>query len=140
MRTSDLQSVATDLHQVVLRLLRQLRIHDLEAGTTSARLSVLSLLVFAGLERPSDLARAEQVSVPTISRMLKGMEEEGLVRRRRDPGDGRAARILATARGRRIIEAARRARLDDLVGRLGRLSRTDQRRLRDALPLLRQLL
>jgi len=140
LRTSDLQSVATDLHQVVLRLLRQLRIHDLEAGTTSARLSVLSLLVFAGLERPSDLARAEQVSVPTISRMLKGMEEEGLVRRRRDPGDGRAARILATARGRRIIEAARRARLDDLVGRLGRLSRTDQRRLRDALPLLRQLL
>lgn len=125
---------------MILRLLRQLRRHDAEAGTTSARLSVLSLLVFAGIERPRDLARAEQVSVPTISRMLKSMEEDGLVRRRESPDDGRGWHFGATAKGVRIIKAARSARLDDLSGRIDALGVGERSTLFRAIPVLHRLL
>lgn len=125
---------------MVLRLLRQLRQHDLQAGTTSARLSLLSLMVFAGKQRPSELAQAEQVSLPTISRMLKGMEEEGLIRRRSDPDDARASQITATAKGRRIIAAARQARLADLDARIAALRPRARQQLTAALPALQDLL
>lgn len=113
-RTTRKRAAADRLHSAAIHLLRRLRRADAEAPTTAARLSALSVLVYAGADTLSDLATAEQVSRPTMSRMLKGMEEEGLVTRRPDPDDGRVVHIRATARGRRILAAARERRLDVL--------------------------
>ena len=100
--------LADRLHSAAIHLLRRLRIQDLASGIGPAKLSALSVLVFAG--RPlslAELADSEQVKNPTMSRLISAMEEDGLVRitpskedarsiqirpTDRDPGKGRAAR------------------------------------------------
>ena len=46
-----------------------------------------------------------------MTRRLQGLEAEGWVRRRRDHTDARVVRVTATARGRRVLQAGRRARI-----------------------------
>jgi DNA-binding MarR family transcriptional regulator len=94
------------------------------------------VLVFGGARTPSELAAAEQVRLPTISALVRGLEEDGLVRRAPDPGDGRAVRISATAKGRRILERGRERRLDSLEELLEPLSRAELRTLAEASEIL----
>jgi DNA-binding MarR family transcriptional regulator len=108
----DARAVADPLHGAAIRLLRYARAADAATGLTAPRLSVLSLLVFGGPGTVSALAEAEQVAVPTMTRLLQALEADGYVRRRRDRSDARRVEVTATARGRRVLEAGRRARLD----------------------------
>ncbi len=117
--------LADRLHSAAIRLLRRLRHTDDASGLTPARLSVLSVLVFAGPQTLGDLARAERVRPPTISNLVSGLEREQLVRRTVDPEDRRIVRVAATSRGRRVLERARRLRLDHLTSRMQRLSKTE---------------
>lgn len=114
--------IADRLHSAAIHLLRRLRREDDRAGISAARLSVLSVLVFAGPQRLTDLARAEQVRPPTMTRLVAAMEREGLLRRRPDAQDGRAVRLEATARGMRILREGRRRRIRLLGNALQRLS------------------
>ena len=59
----------------------------------------------------TELADAERVRLPTMSRLVRAMEEEGLVRRAPHATDGRSVRIHATAKGRRVVERGREQRL-----------------------------
>ena len=68
-----------------------------------------------------DLADAEQVKPPTMSRIVAGLEEAGLARRQADRRDGRSVRVEATARGRKLLERARLRRIAVLANRLKRL-------------------
>jgi len=115
------EAVAEGLHSVAVRLLRRLRKEDDRAGVGPARLSVLSVLVFGGPCRMKDLAAAEQVKPPTMSRVVAGLEGAGLVRRETDRRDGRSVRVEATARGRKLLEGARLRRVAVLANRLKRL-------------------
>ncbi|MGE0363574.1 MAG: MarR family winged helix-turn-helix transcriptional regulator [Vicinamibacterales bacterium] len=110
------QAVADALHSAAIHLLRRVRAEDEEAGVGPARLSALSVLVFAGPQRLTDLARAEQVKPPTMTKVVTGLEGGGLARRVADPDDARAVRVEATARGRRLLVEGRRRR----VARLSR--------------------
>jgi len=87
------------------------------AGISPARLSALSVLIFGGPRTLGELATTEQVTAPTMSRLVAGMERDGLVLRKPDPDDKRAVRLRTSARGRRTFDRARRERLD-LLGRL----------------------
>ena len=51
-----------------------------------------------------ELAAAEQVRPPTISRLVKDLERHGLVSRKADPGDERVQKVSATAKGRRLLQ------------------------------------
>ena len=106
--------MADELHSAAIHLLRRLRPVDAAAGIGPARLSALSVIIYGRVDTLSALAAAEQVSRPTMSRLLKGLESEGLIRRRVDEDDGRVIRIVASARGRRILDEARRRRLERL--------------------------
>jgi DNA-binding MarR family transcriptional regulator len=112
------------------------RASDVETGLSPSRLSVLSVLVFGGPRTPSELAAAEQVRLPTISALVRGLEEDGLVRRAGDPADGRVVRLSATAKGRRILERGRERRLDNLEELLVPLSREELRVLAEASKIL----
>jgi DNA-binding MarR family transcriptional regulator len=112
------------------------RASDVETGLSPSRLSVLSVLVFGGPRTPSELAAAEQVRLPTISALVRGLEEDGLVRRAADPADGRVVRLSATAKGRRILERGRERRLDNLEELLLPLSREELRVLAEASEIL----
>jgi DNA-binding MarR family transcriptional regulator len=115
------------LHSLAIHLLRRVRTVDAAAGLSAARLSVLSVLVFAGPGTVSGLAAAEQVSLPTMTRLLQGLERDGYARRRRGRSDGRVVEVCATPRGQRALEAARArrvARLAELLAGLGARDRS----------------
>lgn len=130
------RATADRLHSAAIHLLRSVRASDVETGLSLSRLSVLSVLVFGGPRTPSELAAAEQVRLPTISALVRGLEEDGLVRRAADPADGRVVRLSATAKGRRILERGRERRLDNLEELLVPLSREELRVLAEASEIL----
>lgn len=108
------RTTAGRLHTMAIHLLRHVRTGDTALGLSAPRLSVLSVLVFGGPRTVGELATAEQVAVPTMTRLLQSLEADGYVRRRRDRSDARVVRVTALARGRRALEAGRRAREERL--------------------------
>ena len=101
------------MHSAAIHLLRRVRVADDQSmGMTPARRSALSVLVFAGPQSLSELASAEQVTLPTMSKLVATMEKDGLVRRERDPGDGRVVRLHGTAKARRMAEHGRESLKD----------------------------
>src|SRR5438046_9815051 len=80
-------TVADRLHSAAIHLLRRLRRQDDALGLTPARASALSIMVFGGPVTLGQLAPAEQVSAPTTTRLVIGMERDGLVRRQEEPDD-----------------------------------------------------
>lgn len=109
------RAVADALHSAAIHLLRRVRAEDEEAGVGPARLSALSVLVFGGPQRLTDLARIEQVKPPTMTKVVTGLAQGGLARRIADPDDARAVRVEATARGRALLIEGRRRRVERLA-------------------------
>ncbi len=131
-----LTALADRLHSTAIRVLRQVRSVDKDTGLSAPRLSLLSVLVFRGPATITELAEAEQVRPPTISRMVKDMEFDGLVSRSPDASDGRVQRIAATERGRQILNRGRQRRVEALAERIASLSAADRRIVQRALDVL----
>jgi DNA-binding MarR family transcriptional regulator len=135
------RTVAERLHSAAIRLLRRLRREDEAMGLTAARASALSVIVFGG--RPvtlGALAQAEQVSAPTITRLIVGMERDGLVRRAPDPHDGRVVWLQATPKGARLLHAGRRRRVAALEADLASLGSAERETLASATSILERVL
>ena len=128
--------LADRLHSASLHLLRRLRAQDGPAGLTPPASSALSVIVYAGPIPLTALARAEQVRPPTMSRLVRSLEEAGLVAREGDAADRRVQRFVATPRGRRVLEDARARRVRLLADALAGLSAEDRRTLETAVGLL----
>ncbi len=129
-------TLADRLHSAAIHLLRKLRVQDAASGLTAPRLSALSVIVFAGPITVGALADAEQVRPPTISRLVKELEAEGLVERLADPADGRVRRIQATAAGRELLDRGRGRRVSHFASELAKLSPSDARTLDQAVTIL----
>jgi DNA-binding MarR family transcriptional regulator len=121
----ELYEVARRLHSAAIHLLRRVRRVDEESGLSAARLSALSVLVFGGPTTLGQLARAEQVSAPTMSKLVSGLEREGLVMREAHEHDGRAVVVRATDAGRLTLERGRDRRVEELVRLLDGLGSED---------------
>src|SRR3569833_1841477 len=78
---------ANKLHSTAIHLLRLLRTRDKASGVGPARLSALSVLVFAGPKSLKELAKIEQVKPPTITRIVARHERTGHARRHTDKLD-----------------------------------------------------
>src|SRR5258708_7077060 len=102
-KLNKVEELADRLHSTAIHLLRQVRVQDAATGIAPARLSALSVLVFGGAMSLNDLARAEQVRPPTMSRIVDALESEGLARRTVNPQDRRAVVIEATGKGTAIL-------------------------------------
>lgn len=131
--------LADRLHSAAIHLLRRLRREDDASGLSAPRLSALSVVVFGGPVTMGALAAAEQVRVPTMSRLVASLEADGFVKRIPDATDGRVARLEATAAGKRLLQAGRERRVDALASAVGALAAADRRRLLAALPILERL-
>jgi DNA-binding MarR family transcriptional regulator len=116
------EAVADRLHSAALHLLRRLRTEDDALGISPPRLSALSVVVYAGPIGIGSLAAAEGVAAPTMTRLVDGLEHDGLVRRRRDPTDARGVLVEATAAGKRVLSKGRRQRVRTLAEGLTTLS------------------
>jgi len=135
----EIEEVAFELNSVAIHLVRRLRRADGQLGVTSSRLSALSVLVFGGPRSINELAAAEQVSAPTISKIVVALEAAGLVRRRGHPTDARAVVLTATPKGVRLMERGRRNRVDVLAAELRLVPPADVAVLRRAAAILRGL-
>ena len=114
--------MADRLHSAALHLLRRLRIEDESLGISAPRHSALSVLVFGGPRRIGELADAEQVEPPTMTRLVDALERDGYVTRSPDPDDRRAVVISATASGTRALKKGRSQRVEALAAALRSLT------------------
>lgn len=138
-RDRALLATADRLHSAAIHLLRRLRVRDRESGIGPAQLSALSVLVFGGPRSLGELAAAEQVRPPTMSRIVSGLERAGLLKRHATE-DGRRMRLVATAKGGKILRAGRKRRVESLARALSAFPENEQRQLSALTHLLQQLL
>jgi DNA-binding MarR family transcriptional regulator len=126
------------LHSAAVHLLRKVRAQDRGSGIGPAQLSALSVLVFGGPRSLKELAEAEQVRPPTMSRIVVGLERTRLVRRKATD-DKRRMLLEATARGARILHEGRRRRVAMLVRTLQQFSEDELREAAAAAEFMRKL-
>ena len=119
------EETARKLHSTALHLMRYVRAQDIALGIPPARLSALSVIVFGGKTSLSDLAKAEQVRPPTMSRIVDALVRAGLVKREIDKKDRRSVIITATDKGTRIMHEGRSRREKRLLDLLQPLRREE---------------
>ncbi len=134
------RAIADRLHSAAIHLLRRVRKRDSETGEGPARLSALSVLVFGGPMTLGELARAEQVKPPTMTRIVTGLENSGLAERQADAKDARRTRIQATPKGKRLLMRGREARIEYLAAHLQALHSEELSGLMKAVQILEKLL
>ena len=103
--------VADRLHSAAIHLLRHASKQDALARQGPARLSALSVLVFGGPMALGQLAAAEQVKAPTMSRIVAGLKRSGLAKIETDAKDARRIRVTVTPKGSRLLQQARARRI-----------------------------
>lgn len=137
--TTVLEHAVVELSLAVGQLLRRLRS---EAGPREFNLSQLGAMVRLeqnGWTTIADLARGESMKPQSMATILAGLEEDGLVKRRPHPTDGRQVQFSLTKVG---VEARRQRKLakrEWLVNAMMKLSVAERRRLIEAIPLIKQL-
>jgi len=134
------QLIAEQMHSAAIHLLRKLRREDAQSGLNAPRLSALSVIVFAGPLTLGDLAAAEQVRPPTMTRIVNALEEQGLVRKTRDENDRRTVYLSATIKGKRLLIESRNRRMRPLADRIEKLDAKELKTLHDAIGILREIL
>lgn len=133
------EDLAPRLRWTITRLARRLR---QEAGTDlgPSQVAALATIERHGPLSPSELARAERIQRPTATRILRHLEEAGLVERVKDPEDGRGSIVSITGAGRQHLKRLRARKTAYLATRLDRLDAEDRRTLERAADLLEGML
>jgi DNA-binding MarR family transcriptional regulator len=133
------EELAPRLRWAVTRMARRLR---QEAGTDlgPSQVAALATIERHGPLSPSELAQLERIKRPTATRILRHLEEAGLVVRVKDPEDGRGAILSITASGRTHLRRLRARKTAYLATRLDKLDAEDRRTLERAAELLEGML
>jgi len=137
---NEVLTVADRLHSAAIHLLRRVRKQDVATGEGPARLSALSVLVFGGPRTLKELAAAEQVKPPTMSRIVAGLARSRLVHITEDAEDARRMRIAATPKGTRLLQKGREMRIAYLASQLEHLTPDELSQLGEAVEILGRLL
>jgi len=137
---ADVTQVAAALRASIGLLLRRMRQVPAEGELTLPEGSALTRLDRGGPATASALARAEQISPQSMGATLAALEARGLVRRHRDPLDGRRVMLSVTDAGQQMLRSKRNARTEQLAQALSAgFTRTELRQLMTAAPLLERL-
>lgn len=137
-KLNKVEELADRLNSAAIHLLRQVRVQDSVTGIAPARLSALSVLVFGGAMSLNNLARAEQVRPPTMSRIVDALESAGLVRRTVNQQDRRAVVLEATEKGAAILWQGRKRRVKFLAKHLSRLSEQERKQIDGAIKAIQK--
>jgi DNA-binding MarR family transcriptional regulator len=136
----SLEEVGRSLHSNAIHLLRHVRTEDSAMGIGPAQASALSVVVFVGRLKLNELAEAEQVRPPTMSRVVEALVKEGLVRREVNRDDRRSVMISPTDKGTKIMHEGRSRREKRLIKLLSRLDANEIRCLGKASSILSKIL
>jgi DNA-binding MarR family transcriptional regulator len=133
------QEIADQIHSAAIHLLRKLRREDAASGLNAPRLSALSVIVFVGPVTLGDLAAAEQVRPPTMTRIVDALVNQRLVTRSRSAKDGRSTLIAATPAGRKLLMQGRERRVRTFARQIDSLSQAERTVLRRAVETLKKV-
>ena len=134
---NDYDEVA-ELQVAVMRLARKLRTHT-TSGLTPTQLSALGVVFREGPLTLGELANAEQVRAPSITRTVDLLVAAGLVQRQPNPRDARAVLVGVTPEGEQLVKEIRRARRSWLASQWSELTDEERKALQQAAPILRKL-
>ena len=131
--------LAAELRVSLLRPARRLRAEKSEADLGEGPYCVLATLDVAGPLTPRELADRERVQPPSMTRMVAGLEERGLVSRTQHPADGRQVLVTLTDTGTAAVRETRRRRNVWLARRLAGLEPGEREVLAAASEILRRI-
>ncbi|MGN6609055.1 MAG: MarR family winged helix-turn-helix transcriptional regulator [Jatrophihabitans sp.] len=134
--TAELASL---LRPSLLRLTRILRNQRADTSLTLTVISALATLKKSGPMSAGDLAAAERVQPPSMTKVLTQLEERGLVRRDAHPTDRRSSIIAITEAGLALLDSERQRRDAWLTRQLARLTADERALLRSVAPILDKL-
>jgi DNA-binding MarR family transcriptional regulator len=134
----DATEIAGKLRFSVTRLARLLRQQD-QTGFTPTTLAALATINREGPLTLGELAAAEQVAPPTITKAVGKLEAAGFVSREQDATDRRVHWVQITEEGHRQLEASRSRRTAWLATRLRQFDPEELARLGDVTDLLERL-
>lgn len=138
LRTSA--GLASELRPSVMRLARRLRqVRDERDELNPNQLSVLAVLVNNGDLPIGELAAVEKVQPPSMTRIVNGLADRGLVTRHPDAADKRSSWVHLADAGRQIVLANRRRRDQWLAVRLAELDPAERDVLRKCVPILEKV-
>jgi DNA-binding MarR family transcriptional regulator len=132
------EELAARLRVAVTRLNRKLRQQAL-AGLSPAQASALGTVNRLINPTLGELAAAEQVQPPTVTRLVTSLESAGLVEKETDRVDRRVVRVRITAEGRRNLQRIRSLKNAFLTRRLAALDPTEKALAEDLTSLLEHL-
>ena len=131
--------LAIQLRDAITRVNRRLRQTRPIGELTIAQISALQSLDAAGALTPRELAEAERVQPPTMTRIVARLEERGLVQRTPHPTDGRQVILAPSPLGRELLVEYQRVRDEWLANRIAGLTDADREALRRAAEILVRL-
>ncbi len=129
----------TRLRVALARISRHLDRQARGDALTRTQTSVLGTVIRLGPLRISELADVEGINPTMLSRIVAKLEDAGLLHRRSDPADGRAALVEITDEGRAVGQRLRAERTRLLTGRLSAMPGAHAAELLAALPALEAL-
>jgi len=130
--------LAARLRLAVTRLARRLR-QQVAGPVTASQVSALATVERLGRPTLGELAASEGVRPPSVTRIVDGLEQAGMVVRLVDDDDRRVARVALTAEGRRVLQRSRSLRTAFLARRVRRLPPAERAALADLVCLLEKL-
>jgi DNA-binding MarR family transcriptional regulator len=127
------------LRGVIGRLARQLNETSTGEGLTPTQYSVLGLIRGRGPLGLAELTELEGLNPTMLSRVIRVLDEQGLIRRLPNPSDMRAARVEITPEGVRVHERVRERRTRVLSECLDQLPEETAQALLAAVPAMEAL-
>lgn len=122
----DLAELAVELRVAIMRTSRVLRTQAGSDVVTPGQTTVLGLLAKRGPQTMRQLADAERVQAPSMTRTVNALSAQNLVERTENPTDGRQVVVSVTPEGVAVLEESRRLRSAWLASRLEGLPDRDR--------------
>lgn len=132
-------ALASALRLSVMRLARRMRAERSDTSLTLTQLAALATVERHGPLTPGELAAAERVQPPSMTRVVASLQDAGLVARGPHPTDGRQVLLAVTAAGAALLREDRRRREAWLARQLADLDDDERDVLRRATALLDRL-
>lgn len=131
--------VVAELTLAIGKVLRRLRADANPDGLNFSQTAALALLEENGGMTTAELARATAMKPQSMGTVLVGLEQDGLVERKRHPTDGRQVLFSMTASGAEARRKRGLAKQKWLLAAVAKLDPADQQTLLSAAVLIRRL-
>jgi DNA-binding MarR family transcriptional regulator len=136
MTTND---TAARLRRAITRMNRKLRVSSF-GGVSLAQASMLASIDKLSSPSLGDLAVAEQIQPPSVTKLVKDLQRDGLVITSADPIDRRSTHVQLTPQGRKELQLIRQRKTEFLERKLRNLSAADRRKAEELITFLETLL